>query len=311
MQFTRQMWEEQAPKKYKHLGRLADWLRRKGQPAGLIAYGSLAAFTIWPLVQAVTAAAVAGQALPIPVITTLGAVLSGVGSNLLAGQIQTWYENARQGDAPSEKEVVAWLMQNAPRQADLLDEIDRVLAELQALPLAQKQLPDTDWTTLAHQLQVEMQRLGNLPRFQAQLEGNGLIVQGEDIQVAQDHSANIRGDFQGELVLGNKTVNQVSDPTQLDPDELRTAYLRRLLDRHNRLLLGGIDPKVAAADNNPLALSAVYTALLTESTDSREMGTLDPRRLVCEGKPERLSALAQLNCHRHLVLCWQVEQTIL
>lgn len=301
MQFTRQTWEEQAQKKYTKLNRLTAWLRRQSQPAGLVAYGSLASFTLWPLVQAVTAAAAAGQPLPLPVVTALGAVLGGVGSNLLAGQLQTWYESARGGRPPAEQEVITWLAQNAPRQADLRAEIDRVLEELQALTHARQALPAPDWQTLAAQLQSEMQRLGNLPRFQAQLEGSGNIVQGENIQFAQNHSANIGGDFHGELVLGDKMVQQL-DPAQMNPDELRAAYLRRLLDGHNRLLLGGIDPKVAAADNNPLALSAVYTALLTESADPREMERLDPRRLAREGKPERLSALAQLNRHRHLVL---------
>ncbi|MBE2202270.1 MAG: SUMF1/EgtB/PvdO family nonheme iron enzyme [Anaerolinea sp.] len=301
MQFNRQTWEEQAQKKYTKLNRLAAWLRRQTKPVGFVTYGSITAFTIWPLVEAITAAAVAGQLFPLQVITPLTLILSNLGSNLLAGQLQTWYENAKQGNAPSEKEVTSWLAQNAPRQADLRAEIDRVLEELQALPRAQQALPAPDWQTLAAQLRSEMQRLGNLPRFQAQLEGSGNIVQGKDIQFAQNHSANIGGDFHGELVLGDKMVQQL-DPAQMNPDELRAAYLRRLLDGHNRLLLGGIDPKVAAADNNPLALSAVYTALLTESADPREMEMLDPRRLARADKPERLSALAQLNRHRHLVL---------
>ena len=66
-----------------------------------------------------------------------------------------------------------------------------------------------------------------------------------------------------------------------------------------------MDPKIATTDNSPLALSAVYTALLTESTEQHDaemnhrlMGRLPDR----EGKPERLSALAQLNKERHLVL---------
>ncbi len=300
MNFTRQTWEEQSEQKYKQLNRLSAWLRRQSQPAGLVTYGSVAAFTIWPLVEAVTAAAATGQSIPLPVITALGAVLGNLGSNLLAGQLQTWYENTKQGHAPKEQEVIKWLTSNAPRQSDLKAEIDRVLEELRALPRTQAALPAEDWTTLASQLQADMQRLGNLPRFQAQL-----IVQGKGNKVANDHSAIIEGNVGGDVVIGSKTVQHITDPSQMNPAELRAAYLTRLLDNHNRLLLGGVDPKIATTDNSPLALSAVYTALLTESTEQHDaemnhrlMGRLPDR----EGKPERLSALAQLNKERHLVL---------
>ena len=300
MNFTRQTWEEQSEQKYKQLNRLSAWLRRQNKPAGLVTYGSVAAFTIWPLVEAVTAAAATGQSIPLPVITALGAVLGNLGSNLLAGQLQTWYENTKQGHAPKEQEVIKWLTANAPRQSDLKAEIDRVLEELQALPRTQAALPAEDWTTLASQLQADMQRLGNLPRFQAQL-----IVQGKGNKVANDHSAIIEGNVGGDVVIGSKTVQHITDPSQMNPTELRAAYLTRLLDNHNRLLLGGVDPKIATTDNSPLALSAVYTALLTESTEQHDaemnhrlMGRLPDR----EGKPERLSALAQLNKERHLVL---------
>ena len=305
MNFTRQIWEKAASHKYRQLTALANWLRRQAHPAGFIAYSSLATFTIWPLVEAVTAAAAAGQPLPLPVITALGAVLGNLGSNILAGQIQSWHEAARRGNVPQEQDVLRWVVQNVPRRSDLKAELDQILEELKTIATAQAALPADDWTTLAHQLQADMQRLGNLPRFQATLQGRGLILQGQGHRAAQDHSAIIEGNLTGDLVLGSKTVQQITDPAQMNPDELRAAYLTRVLDEHNRLLLGGIDPKVATTGSSPLALSAVYTALLTESTAPHELAhemAMTRALPAREGKPERLSALAQLNSHRHLVL---------
>ena len=176
MNFTRQTWEEQSEQKYKQLNRLSAWLRRQSQPAGLVTYGSVAAFTIWPLVQAVTAAAATGQSIPLPVITALGAVLGNLGSNLLAGQLQTWYENTKQGHAPKEQEVIKWLASNVLHQSDLKAEIDRVLEELQALPRTQVALPAEDWTTLARQLQADMQRLATCraSRRSSSFRGKGI-----------------------------------------------------------------------------------------------------------------------------------------
>jgi hypothetical protein len=58
MTFTRQDWEQQTEKQYKKLNQLAAWLRQQPKPAGFFVYSSLATFTIWPLVEAVTGTAV-------------------------------------------------------------------------------------------------------------------------------------------------------------------------------------------------------------------------------------------------------------
>jgi hypothetical protein len=92
MTFTIDQWQEKAKAKYKEL---SQWLGRRAHDAGLTAYGALTTLTLWPVVEYTTAAAQTGQPLPISAILTLGAVAGNVGSNLLAGQIQTWYEQGR------------------------------------------------------------------------------------------------------------------------------------------------------------------------------------------------------------------------
>ena len=81
---------------------------------------------------------------------------------------------------------------------------------------------------------------------------------------------------------------------------LRTAYLNHVFETSSRLSLSGIDPKAASSEaETRLNLGAVYTALLTlspEQHDRLELGQ-EPDRAG-----RRLSALAQLDQQRHLVL---------
>jgi hypothetical protein len=313
MNFTRQTWEDQTEQNFKQPNRLTAWLRRQSKPAGFVAYGSIAAFTIWPLVQVVTAAAAAGQLLPLSVIMTLGAVLSNLGSNLLAGQLQTWYENARQGDAPTEEDVLDWLTENAPRQSDLKAEIDKVLEELQAIPHAQAALPAAEWTALARQLQEEMQRLGNLPRFQAQLEGSGNIIQGENIRFAQKRSAIVEGDVGENVITGDNnsvtTIRQIylNAPGKAAVDEAGfnqaiDRYLAWVAQRYGRLNLRGVEQREQKALT--LTLDDIYVSLAAVVTPERKAGRgMDGLKL--KGGAEPLDLDPELNAEE-----WLIERSV-
>ncbi|MCA9971951.1 MAG: hypothetical protein KC425_17125, partial [Anaerolineales bacterium] len=269
MEITPASWKQKAAPQYKKLGALAARLRRRAAPAGFVAYGALTTFTLWPLVEAATLAAQAGQPLPVSVLTALGAIAGGLGSNLLAGQIQAWYQAAAQGEPPTQEAVARWLMRHAPTQAALREEIDRVLAERRAVETAQTAVSPADWPLLARQLAAELHRLGNLSRYQARLSGSGILVQGEGNVVVAGGSAYVGGSVGGDLVIG------VPDPTQAQPAALQAAYLARLLAERNQLWLGGIDPRAAAEESERLELSAVYTALLTETAEQDPAGRLD------------------------------------
>ena len=83
---------------------------------------------------------------------------------------------------------------------------------------------------------------------------------------------------------------------------LREAYLRRLLTQLDTLALSGIDPKTATQEQaSGLRMSAVYTALLTQTTEHGMGGDAQLAQLR-KGEPRRLSALEQLNRHNRLVL---------
>lgn len=96
---------------------------------------------------------------------------------------------------------------------------------------------------------------------------------------------------------------EVAPPPGPGEPDLRSAYLRSVLEQTGYLSLAGVDPAVAASGDRGarLRLEAVYTALLTLSPAREE----DPRAEahISRGRPEeRLPALAQLNRHDRLVL---------
>lgn len=56
--------------------------------------------------------------------------------------------------------------------------LDQVIEKLEAIALAQAKLDETGRRWFDQQLRAELERLGNLPRFEARLRGSGAIVQG-------------------------------------------------------------------------------------------------------------------------------------
>ena len=158
--FSIEQWQSKARQKYETL---MQWLGHQTTPVGFMAYGALTTFTLWPLVEYVSNAAQAGQPLPIAAFMALGSVAGNVGGNLLASQIQNWYERAAQGERPTEEDVLQWLSENAAQKQELQTAVDQMLQTLEALPNAQAALPESDWKTFAQQLQGDMARLGNCP----------------------------------------------------------------------------------------------------------------------------------------------------
>lgn len=295
MEFTIQAWKNQLQASFRQL---QHWLTLRSGDVGHFSYGALAGCTLLPLLEYTFTAAQQGQSLPVSAVMSLGSIAGGVGGNILAGQIQAWYEAAAQGHVPTEADILAWLQTNLMQQDDLREALDTMLEKLEALPQAQVALSAADWQSFAQEMRQEMQTLGNLPRFQAYLQGSGVLVQGKRNVVATDNSIAIGRDVQGNVIL-----NQYEhlDPNQTDPAALRAAYLSHILDERNQLWLGGIDPRAAAEDNDRLDLSAVYTALLTQSTEQEHLQTSTVMRDAGR-QPRRFSALEQLNRQRQLVL---------
>jgi len=81
---------------------------------------------------------------------------------------------------------------------------------------------------------------------------------------------------------------------------LRQAYLEYLFTTLRKLSLTSIDWQEASDSKAPLQLDGVYTALLTLSSEQHQRERQPEWQLF--GREQRLSALAQLDQHSHLVL---------
>ncbi|HEX4961787.1 MAG TPA: SUMF1/EgtB/PvdO family nonheme iron enzyme [Thermoanaerobaculia bacterium] len=149
----------------------------------------------------------------------------------------------------------------------------------------------TDSERLARLLAQLEQAEAENAALKAQLQGSGAVAQGNGNVVAGE-----KGMAAGRDIIWNPP------PPGAGEEDLRTAYLHRLVQQTRLLALGGVDPGLASGERDArLNLDAIYTALLTLSPaeEVRAAGF----QLSGEG-PEnnRLSALEQLNRHPRLVL---------
>ena len=262
---------------------LQGWRERMQQSGVESIYAFISAAAIWPVIQATTG----GEW--VAALSELGKVLSGIGTNILADRLEQWKEKKYPAavGAEIEKDVQT---DNALRA-----ELDKLLERLDALPLAGKSLSNNDRTWFEETLKNELNRMGNMQKFSAVLSGPGAIAQGAGARAVV--GALVEGNVQGGVHYITQNIAS-TDGSGLET--LRNSYLNRLSENCRQLSLAGIDPKAATGEKDArLNLDAVYTALLTLTSDAREE-TL--RGKSPEKEIRRQSALAQLNQHPRLVL---------
>jgi formylglycine-generating enzyme required for sulfatase activity len=143
--------------------------------------------------------------------------------------------------------------------------------------------------------------VGNLNTFP--LQGNNFEPLWKAIQTQ------IVKDSQPAVRLNKKTEKKMlqDQPLPIDPISLRNAYLSRLLTTFSQVSFVRIEQKAVASETEAcLNLRAIYTALLTSSSDQEEAMLAAqrsvPRKRDEEGKTRQLSALDQLNRRQRLVL---------
>jgi len=141
----------------------------------------------------------------------------------------------------------------------------------------------------------------------AKLSGSGAIAQGPGAVAAGAGGVAVGGDVLGDVIQTIIQQLQVEIPASGPgprPDDLRRAYLNRLFETTSRLSLAGVDPKTASESEAHLNLGAVYTGLLTLSSEASELLAREQleRGEAPDREGKRLSALAQLDRHPRLVL---------
>ncbi|MSP14046.1 MAG: NACHT domain-containing protein [Chloroflexi bacterium] len=227
---------------------LTDWQPRMQRAGATSLYAFLSAASIWPVVEAVRAGEWAALA-------ALGGTLAGVGTNLLANQIQGWKD---------ESDGAGQLAAAAAKDAGLRAELDTVLEKLDTLTLAAQALPAAERPGYIEDLEAELTRLKNLPRFQATLRG---IVVGGDAREAIMNS----GDNNHITMIIHQYRQGVEG--QLDEDRLRqqiAGYLKWVKERFGTIELRGIERQGQQVVQLKLETVYVPLAAVAEGVGRRE-----------------------------------------
>jgi hypothetical protein len=148
--------------------RLAGWWSRAERAGATSVYAGLSAAALWPLVEAARKGELMAAAL------ALGAVAGGVGGNLIAGQIERWKTRDRVGEA----EITAWVEERVAGNAGLRAALDDVLDRLEAVNTVQAGLSEPERRAFGEALHADLERRGNLAKFEGTFSGADAIAQG-------------------------------------------------------------------------------------------------------------------------------------
>ena len=198
------------------IGEIADragaWLtKRNGLP--LMAYTTVAGLSVWPLVEAAAKAGAAGNTAMLPHLYTAGlTVMAGVGGNLIAEQIQRWFDSAQKGEPPTEESVGAWLAEVVDGDEEVRDQLDHLIETFDTIPTVRNGLPTVEQANFLAQLRADTERLGNSAKF-ANTISNSQIAIGDNARAAGDKANIIDGSVHAPIVSGdNVTINWNSPP---------------------------------------------------------------------------------------------------
>jgi formylglycine-generating enzyme required for sulfatase activity len=156
---------------------LQGWRPRMERAGAHSVYYFLAATALWPVVEAVRGGDWSAA-------SALGGLAAGVGTNLLANQLQGWKDGA---DAAEKLEKAV------EEQDGLRAEVDAVLEKLEALQLAGQGLSQAERIWFTETLGRELGRVGSTLRMPVFIEGDyvardkvGYAVQAETVGIANN-----------------------------------------------------------------------------------------------------------------------------
>ncbi len=215
MAFNEKTWKEKLAET------LRGWRERMTKAGVESAYAFVSAATLWPVVEELKKGNAAAA------YTTLGGVLSGIGSQLIANRLSAWKDK---DEADAARDVATALHASTELHAELA----AIHEKLDSLARAQEGLPEKDrqW-------------------FQAEIRNGGAIAQ--DHSLAMDHST-IKDSF--------NTYN-AADPAQEKAARAKERYLRWISRRFNVIPLAAMGGEEATG--NEVTLERVYIDLDTET----------------------------------------------
>jgi formylglycine-generating enzyme required for sulfatase activity len=243
-------------------------------------YGRLAAALLSPVLTALATHDFAP-------LVSLFSQLGGVGGNLIANQVESW-------QGLSEPELAIDLTAKVAGDPLWRTTLDQLLQQAGAIEAVASGLAGAERERFFSLLEREVAQLGS-----------SLTVRpiAEDRADRAAGAVTVSGDVRESVINIGGAVTQhfyAQEKPSPDPATLRTAYLNRLFSHANTLSLAGVDPKTASDEAEArLNLGAVYTALLTTAAETTE---LSAQNQVSDAHERQLSAVAQLNGQRRLVL---------
>ena len=243
MEFTESTWRDRTTEKLKQM---KNWLKKGDAP--FITYATVAGLSLWPLVEA-AATSPSGQLLPVYLYVALGSVASGVGSNLIAEQLQRWRDQA---EDVTESEVMQWIQENVETQTEIREALDDILESFNAFLEAETELEAEDRNWFEQKLRQEMSALGNLPRFEATLAEGSALATGDGATAVAKGGVAAR-DVSGTIVTGNENYIQTTIihqyrewhvPLPDDLAKLRENYYQYLIEELKDHTIRGFAPQV-------------------------------------------------------------------
>src|SRR5271157_2468697 len=146
-----------------------------------------------------------------------------------------------------------------------------------------------------------------LPTYQAQIQGSGVSAQGDNAKAAGERAVLTDGDMDSSVVnTGDNVEINVGTQPRAKKESLRGSYLNYVLEQVSPLALSGVVRQAAGEAETRMNLSAVYTALLTQSAHEEipELSekVLHMRPLDEMARNKRLSVVESMNKRNHMVL---------
>lgn len=228
--------------------RLQGWRPRMRKTGVASIYAFLSAAALWPVVEAARAGDWGA-------LTALGSLLAGVGTNLVANQIQGWKDEA---------DAARQLSETLPEHPELRLELDEVLEKLDALQTAEQQLPEAERPEFARQVSQELENLGSRLTITIFSTQHGGIAYGVGATAGGAQSAIVTGSVGGDFVGPGGTLIKAPDQRQIKADEQADAkrrYLQRFYQRCCYLPLAAMGAEESTGDE--ITLDKVYIALDT------------------------------------------------
>ncbi len=297
MAFDIQQWKEALKQK------LPGFRERMTRAGVNSAYAMLSATALLPVVEMFRQGDVTA-------LMAVGGVLSGVGVNLISNQIQAWSD---------EVDAARTLETQVAKDAELRAALDKILEALQVPQLAEQALSDEDRTWFAETMKRELAQLNSTIHYEAHLDGNGAIAQGNGAKAVGAGGVLIEGNATGDInthyfLAQTYVENQVVNPPPPDPaaekrSKARNAYLARLRRYCQSLplaALGGED-----GSDSDITLDKVYIDLeITEKISLQKYKEIQRKK---EGKARfetegffsdetKVTALEAALQHQRLVL---------